>query len=284
MCAFGGARPRCVLARVSLYSASAAARPRSLAKAKGPRLRYQTAELSLIGDRDQNQDRVLVAENEAGCLLAVLDGMGGHSDGERAAEVAIESISDSFWQSSESIKDPTGFLDELVRTAHEAVVSIGSGLSVEHKPRATCAVCLVHQGRAWWAHVGDARIYLLRGSAVVERTRDHSHVEVLLQEGLIMPEEVSTHPMRHYVEACLGGESGLPDLSLPNFRGLQTDDILLVCSDGFWSGLSDEYLASSFDGSRPISESLGELAEKAVAANGPHSDNTTAAALRVLAG
>ncbi len=247
-------------------------------------MRYQTAELSLIGDRDQNQDRVLVAENEAGCILAVLDGMGGHSDGERAAEVAIESISESFWQSSESIKDPTGFLDDLVRNAHEAIVSIGSGLSVEHKPRATCAVCLVHQGRAWWAHVGDARIYLLRGSAVVERTRDHSHVEVLLQEGLIMPEEVSTHPMRHYVEACLGGESGLPDLSLPNFRGLQTDDILLVCSDGFWSGLSDEYIASSFDSSRPLSESLGELAEKAVAANGPHSDNTTAAALRVLAG
>jgi serine/threonine protein phosphatase PrpC len=246
-------------------------------------LRYETAELSLIGDRDQNQDRVLVAENETGCILAVLDGMGGHAEGERAAEVAVESIREEFAESPDSIKDPTGFLNGVVQAAHEAVVAIGSGLSVEHKPRATCAVCLVHQGRAWWAHVGDARIYLLRNGSVVERTRDHSHVEVLLQEGLILPEEVTGHPMRHYVEACLGGESALPDLTLPNFRGLQTGDVLLVCSDGLWSGLSEDYIGTSVEASMPVAEWLGQLAEKAVAANGPHSDNTTAAALRVCA-
>jgi serine/threonine protein phosphatase PrpC len=246
-------------------------------------LRYETAELSLIGDRDQNQDRVLVAENETGCILAVLDGMGGHAEGERAAEVGVKSIRDAFEHAPEAIKDPTAFLDSVVQAAHAAVVDIGSGLSVEHKPRATCAVCLVHQGRAWWAHVGDARIYLLRNGVVVERTRDHSHVEVLLQEGLILPEEVTGHPMRHYVEACLGGESALPDLSLPNFRGLQTGDIVLVCSDGLWSGLSDEYIGASASDPMPIAEWLGQLAEKAVAANGPHSDNTTAAALRVCA-
>lgn len=247
-------------------------------------MRHETAELSLIGDREQNQDRVLVAENAAGCLLAVLDGMGGHAEGERAAEVAIESMRHNFDQVSGSLTDTTGFLNELVQAAHAAVVEIGSSLSVEHKPRATCAVCLLHQGRAWWAHVGDARIYLLRNGAVVERTRDHSHVEVLLQEGLIMPEEVSSHPMRHYVEACLGGESALPDLSLPNFRGVQTGDILLVCSDGLWSGVTDEYIASSCDPDLPIAEWLGQLAERAVSANGPHSDNTTAAALRVQPG
>ncbi len=262
----------------------AAARPRSLAEAKGPGLRHETAELSLIGDREQNQDRVLVAENRSGTLLAVLDGMGGHAEGERAAEVAIESMRESFDRVPDSLTDTTGFLNHMVQAAHEAVVNIGNNLSVEHKPRATCAVCLVHQGRAWWAHVGDARIYLLRNGAVVERTRDHSHVEVLLQEGLIMPEEVSSHPMRHYVEACLGGESALPDLSLPNFRGVQTGDILLVCSDGLWSGLTEEHIASSCDPEVPVAEWLGQLAERAVSANGPHSDNTTAAALRVQPG
>jgi serine/threonine protein phosphatase PrpC len=75
----------------------------------------------------------------------------------------------------------------------------------------------------------------------------------------------------------------LPDLTLPNFRGLQTGDVLLVCSDGLWSGLSEDYIGTSVEASMPVAEWLGQLAEKAVAANGPHSDNTTAAALRVCA-
>ena len=91
---------------------------------------------------------------------------------------------------------------------------IGLHLPLEQRPRATCAVCLVQQGSAYWAHVGDSRIYLLRHGAVAARTRDHSHVELLLREGLITPDQAHNHPMRNYVECCLGGDPVLPDMTM----------------------------------------------------------------------
>ena len=82
------------------------------------------------------------------------------------------------------------------------------------RPRATCAVCLVQNGSAFWAHIGDSRIYLLRRGKVFKRTRDHSHVEFLLREGVITADQALTHPMRNFVECCLGGEPFLPEMTL----------------------------------------------------------------------
>ncbi len=244
-------------------------------------MRYETAEISLIGNREQNQDRVAILCREDSVFLIVVDGMGGHSEGEKAAEIARRSFISSFDETEGDIRDPETFVADAVKKAHAAVTVIGEGLSVEHKPRATCAICLVLGGDAWWAHVGDARVYLVRDGRVVQRTRDHSHVEVLLREGLICEEEIPGHPMRHYVECCLGGESALPE---PNAgmasNSMGPGDTLLVCSDGLWSGVSDEEIGRSCTTHGQIAEWLGAISESALAANAPYSDNTTAAALR----
>jgi len=110
--------------------------------------------------------------------------MGGHAEGARAAETALATLLEAFWQTPHPIFDPLGFLHLSVGRAHEEVVKLGSA-SASSAPRATCAVCLVQDSAAYWVHVGDSRIYQLRQSQIVERTRDHSHVEVLLREGLI---------------------------------------------------------------------------------------------------
>ena len=68
--------------------------------------------------------------------------------------------------------------------------------------------------RSWWAHVGDSRLYHVRGAALLARSRDHSHVELLLREGLINAEQAHHHPMRNFVECCLGGDPILPEMSL----------------------------------------------------------------------
>lgn len=246
-------------------------------------MRYETAEISLIGDREQNQDRIAVAKSGNSAFLVVVDGMGGHSEGDRAAEVARRSFVESFEEASSLIDQPALFVADAIKHAHAAVVGIGIDQAVEHKPRATCAICLVLNGSAWWAHVGDSRVYLVRDNKVLERTRDHSHVEVLLSEGLITEEEIHGHPMRHYVECCLGGESALPETAadLPG-RKLESGDTLLVCSDGLWSGLTDAYIGLSCMENRPLSEWLGRLSEKAVESNAPYSDNTSATALRLI--
>lgn len=240
------------------------------------------ADLSLLGNRDDNQDRVAIAVADQAVLLLVVDGMGGHAQGARAAEVTRQVILEHFWHTPQPLFDPLGFLHLTIGRAHEAVVRIGAHLPLEQRPRATCALCLVQQQWAWWAHVGDSRIYHLRRGAVVARTRDHSHVELLYREGLITAEQAQTHPMRNFVECCLGGDPVLPDMSVSRRCELEPEDVLLVCTDGLWSGVRDEQLATlaTSGAGEPLRDQLAALCESAVAANGAASDNTSAAALR----
>ncbi|MDE2305631.1 MAG: serine/threonine-protein phosphatase [Gammaproteobacteria bacterium] len=244
-------------------------------------MQIETADVSLIGHREENQDRVAVASDEHSALLVVIDGMGGHAQGARAAETALASLLETFWQTPRPLFDPLGFLHLALGRAHEEVVRLGNSLSVEARPRATSAVCLVQGAAAYWAHIGDSRIYQLRQQRVLERTRDHSHVEVLLREGLITEAEVHGHPMRNYVECCLGGDAALPEMTISARRRLAPGDLLLLCTDGFWTGLKDEDLvrfAQSPAGA--LREQLAELGRRAVDASAPYSDNTSAAALR----
>jgi serine/threonine protein phosphatase PrpC len=244
-------------------------------------LQVEYADLSLLGGREDNQDRVAVAVAEQAAMLVVVDGMGGHAEGARAAEVAQRVLLEAFWHTPQPLFDPLGFLHLTLGKAHEEVVKIGLHLPLEQRPRATCAVCLVQQSSAWWAHVGDSRIYHLRRGALLARTRDHSHVELLLREGLITPEQAQNHPMRNFVECCLGGDPIMPDMSLSRRRPLQPDDVLLVCTDGLWSGTRDEEIASVLTApGAGISELLAALCQCAVANGGLVSDNTSAAAVR----
>jgi serine/threonine protein phosphatase PrpC len=244
-------------------------------------LQVEYADLSLLGGREENQDRVAVAVAEHAALLVVVDGMGGHAEGARAAEVTLKTLLEAFWHTPQPLFDPLGFLHLTLGRAHEEVVRIGLHLPLENRPRATCAVCLVQQGSAYWAHVGDSRIYLLRQGAVSARTRDHSHVELLLREGLITPDQAHNHPMRNYVECCLGGDPVLPDMTLGQRRALQRDDVLFVCTDGVWGCLRDGEIATALTmAGIPARDQLTALCRTAVAAAGPTSDNTSGAVLR----
>ena len=245
-------------------------------------LRVECADISLLGGREENQDRVATAVAEHAALLVVIDGMGGHADGARAAQVTQQVIVDAFWHTPQPLFDPLGFLHLTLGRAHDEVVKLGAQLPLEQRPRATCAVCLVQQHASWWAHVGDSRIYHMRAGNLVSRSRDHSHVELLLREGLISAEQAHTHPMRNYVECCLGGDPILPEMSLARRRPVEPNDVLMVCSDGLWGGLKDEEIVSEMTTAGPLREKLVKLGERAVKRTGNGSDNTSAAALRWL--
>jgi serine/threonine protein phosphatase PrpC len=209
--------------------------------------------------------------------------MGGHSDGAKAAETGIKVVQDMFIGARQPIFDPQGFLYMALSRAHDKVVELGAGLDVDFRPRATCAACLVQEGHAFWAHIGDSRIYQIRQEKVLTRSRDHSHVEVLIQEGAISEEEAQDHPMRNFVECCIGGDAPVPDMSITNGKKLEPGDVLLVCSDGLWSGLSDDDIAEiGALGEDNLVENLKSLSMKALNVNSPYSDNTTGTALRWL--
>ena len=245
-------------------------------------MRIEYADVSLVGGRAENQDRVTVAVAEQAALLVVADGMGGYAEGAHAAEVTRQVVLDAFGRTPQPLFDPMGFFHLTLGRAHEEVVKLGESLPLDRRPRATCALCLVQQSASWWAHVGDSRIYHFRGGALLERSRDHSHVEGLLREGLITAEQAQVHPQRNYVECCLGGTPILPDMAITRRRPLEPGDVLIVCSDGLWGPLKDEEMGTALGSGTPLHAALQELARKAVSRNGAASDNTSAAALRWL--
>lgn len=246
-------------------------------------MRVEYANLSLQGGRDSNQDRVAVAVATDAALLIACDGMGGHADGERAADIAARTLTERFWHTPQPLLDPLGFLHLSLGAAHVGVVATGMQLPIELRPRATAAVCLVQGTSAYWAHVGDSRVYHLRAGRVLARTRDHSHVELLVREGVITPGQVQHHPMRNFVESCLGGEPLLPEMAISTRHGVLPGDTILVCTDGFWAHLDDSLIASAFVTlGLSLRDTLAALSTQALLNAGAGSDNTSVAALRFL--
>jgi serine/threonine protein phosphatase PrpC len=243
-------------------------------------MKIEYAKVTALGDRQDNQDRAAVIVAEDAAIMLVFDGMGGHSDGAKAAEIGLNVIKDLFTSSSLPVFDPQGFLYMAMSRAHDEVVKIGVDLAVDFRPRATCAVCLIQEGGSWWGHIGDSRIYQMREGQLMTRSRDHSHVEILIQEGAITEAEALDHPMRNFVECCIGGDAPVPDMSITRKQPLAPGDVLLACSDGLWSGMTDEEIADM--ATRPansLADNLKALSMKALSVNAPYADNTTGTAL-----
>ncbi len=248
----------------------------------GNRLQVEVAKFSHIGHRSDNQDRVEVLIGDHTVLAIVIDGMGGHAAGAEAARVCIATISERFRSSKQPLPFPERFLSRATGEAHDALVQLGHAETLGDKPRATCALCLVQKDSAFWAHIGDSRVYHLRGDSIIERTRDHTHVELLLQEGLIDESEIASHPMRSFVDQCLGGERSRPAVTIAGPYALASGDILMACSDGVWGGLVDRQLAQALvcGPDDTLQEHIESLVQGAVTRNAPNSDNATAAAIR----
>jgi serine/threonine protein phosphatase PrpC len=248
---------------------------------QGLAMNVVTALTNRLGNRSNNQDRCLILERFGRVLLVVADGMGGHARGDLAAQTAIDSLSRSFLGQRGVIDDPQNFLKGALHSAHMDIVEAGNAENPPVNPRTTCVVCLIEGDQAWWAHVGDSRLYLLRNCTLVARTRDHTPVEELLQSGAIAEDDLRTHPLRNSVSRCLGGGLKLPKISLDQAR-LETDDVLLLCSDGLWSALPEQRLfeLSTYG---DLERDINLLTDEADLASYPHSDNISVVCLRWLA-
>lgn len=241
-------------------------------------LQYETAEVTRIGDRLVNEDRVAVARKDDAVLLMVADGLGGHPRGDLAAATTVETFVHGFVAGS--LAEPHKLLAQLVNAAHRAVVKQGTELSPPAWPLTTCVACLVHAGRAWHAHVGDSRFYLFRDGDARVRSRDHTMAAELHAQGLISADEISLHPGRNRLSRCLGGVAGTPEATFSGPVELAAGDVLVLCSDGLWSPLSEAEMAAALV-EKPLQPAVEALADRARAVARPASDNVSLAALRV---
>ncbi len=240
----------------------------------------ETASISLRGNRKKNQDRCLVLSDKDTHLLLLADGMGGHPRGEDAAQILIDCGRQLFRQTPRPILYPETFLATLLETANTEITAYGQRQHPPIDPRCTAVVALVQDGHAWWAHVGDSRLYLFREYQILVRTQDHSFVEEMHQLGLMEAAQTHTSRYRNLVTRCLGGKGEQFAFAQDGPRRLEPRDILLLCTDGLWSQMQDEQLRGLLRHHGSLTRMVRELALLAERNGHPRSDNITALAMR----
>lgn len=242
-------------------------------------MRYAVAFHSLRGTRASNQDRVAYVERGNAVLMVLADGLGGHAGGALAAEILVHVAKRAFQAVRQPlITEPSAFLGLVTMQAHRAMHATGAKHNPPIQPRTTCVLCLVQHGYAYWAHVGDSRLYHFRNGALLTRTLDDTSVEQLRTGGVLSEEEMLTHPGKSVLLRCLGAAE-LPAINFGEERALHRGDVLLACSDGLWEAFSPEEMLPYLRRSS-IEEGLEQMLFDAEDRKTKGSDNITAVALR----
>ena len=240
---------------------------------------YEFASAENIGDRKEQQDRVVVMSHPTAAddvLAELTDGMGGHTGGALAAQSVIDAVVPMFEVFTPAAGAAEDWLRGMIMAAHDKVAAAGQGYNRD--PRATCVLALAQPGRIDWAHCGDSRLYLFRGGEFVSRTEDHSLVEILLQQGKITEAEVHTHPERSKLFTSLGGPEP-PQIAAGNIEKIRPQDTVLLASDGLWAYFQAREMADLI-GYRNLTAGCDRLIGLARKRAGGNGDNLSIAMIR----
>jgi serine/threonine protein phosphatase PrpC len=241
-------------------------------------MKYRIAQACRIGARHSNQDRVGHSATDAAVLMVVADGMGGHPRGELAPHLSVDQLVEDFARDARPrLERPEAFLLAAFNRAHWRIAREAHALRLADEPRTVLVACVVQDGAVTWLHVGDSRFYLLRGDRVAARSRDDSFIQQLVDMGWLREEDAGFHPDRNIVVKCVGGNEP-PRLQPPSRLLLEPDDVVLLCSDGFWGPLEPGALAQGLRGGDLQSE-VDALVELAEARAGVQCDNVSVVAL-----
>ena len=205
-------------------------------------------------------------------VLVLADGMGGHPEGEVAAQIALQTVSALFQrQAKPALKDVPTFLSTALLAAHHQILRYSSDKGMLDSPRTTLVIAVLQEGSATWVHCGDSRLYMVRAGELLTRTRDHSYMELRnIPAGM---ERIN----RNVLFTCLGSPTK-PIYDLTGPVPLAQGDRMLLCSDGLWGTLSDDEITQEM-ARQTVSQSVPELVEQALRKAGATSDNVTVLAL-----
>lgn len=236
-------------------------------------MKFSVFQVSRRGGRSQNEDRMGYCYTRESSLFVLADGMGGHPDGEVAAQLALQTVSACFQKAAKPTIDAVpDFLSTSLMAAHHQILRYASDKGLLDSPRTTLVSAVVEAGQLHWVHCGDSRLYLIRDGELLTRTRDHSFMEQSAHMTL------RTVPVnRNVLFTCLGSPQR-PIFDMSPAVSLQQGDKVLLCSDGLWGVLSDQEIVAHM-AAHPVSQAVPELAERALCKAGPGSDNVTLLAL-----
>ncbi|MFC6086573.1 PP2C family protein-serine/threonine phosphatase [Sphaerisporangium aureirubrum] len=222
--------------------------------------------------RQRNEDSVYAGPR----LLAVADGMGGHSHGEVASATVIAALSSL--DSDPPGGDPLGSLETAITAAGHRLKDMAARDPKLAGMGTTLTAMLWDGGTIALAHIGDSRAYMLRGGCLYQITRDHTLVQSLVDDGQMTPEQAAAHPRRSLLMRALGGSGSVePDLSL---REAHDGDRYLICSDGLSGVVGPQALHETLTAAGDLAEAAEHLIELARQAGGP--DNISCVVAEVL--
>ena len=236
-------------------------------------MKFSVFQVSRRGGRENNEDRMGYCYTRESGLFVLADGMGGHPEGEVAAQLALQTISALYQKEARPlIQEPAEFLSTALLAAHHQILRYASERGMLDTPRTTLVACILQGDGASWAHCGDSRLYVVRDGELLTRTRDHSYLEQQ-NAGVIK----LAHVNRNILFTCLGSPAK-PIFDVVGPVVLQQGDKLLLCSDGLWGSLSDAEIVKHL-GSKGVSDAVPDLVEAALKVGGEHSDNVTVLAM-----
>ena len=221
----------------------------STTASKGPQnsedLAIQIESQTDVGQvRSANEDSYLVIEptdsvmlDSRGILAIVADGMGGAVGGAMASKTVVETVRDTYYQNTTATIPEA--LSQAIAAANRAVHTFALENPEYKGMGATGTATAICRGTAFFAHVGDTRIYLARDGRLLQLTDDHGEVAQMVRDGFITPEQGETHPRRNVLQRCLGPK---PDVEVDvdaDGLVLEDGDLLLLCSDGLNNHVSD---------------------------------------------
>ena len=239
-------------------------------------MKFSVFQISRKGGREKNEDRMGYCYTRGSGLFMLADGMGGHPDGEVAAQIALQVVSARFQQEAKpEIADVKAFFAEAVLAAHHQILRYAMDKGLLDTPRTTFVGAIVQGNSAHWVHCGDSRLYFVRGGEMLARTRDHSYME----QREDMP-KLSTLPKnfnRNVLYTCLGSPVK-PVFDQTGPVPLQQGDKIMLCSDGVWGILNDVDIVFHLS-QKLVSQAVPDIAEQALLKAGARSDNVTLIAM-----
>lgn len=251
-----------------------------------PALRYRVrttiaAKTDLGRVRENNEDKFEFYVPESAALLAqkghvyiVCDGMGGHSAGQIASELAAKTFISVYLEHPSP--EPEIAARSAVLAAHRFVTDVGRAIPSRAGMGTTLSALMILEDKCLIAHVGDSRVYRLRAGLLEQLTLDHTYADEMVRQGSMTQEEAQNSRYSHVLTRAIGGEGDCePDLSR---HDVQPGDVYLLCSDGLVNHVTDAGIFEALTNKVPSLASWDLVAETLT--NGG-SDNCTVLIVRV---
>lgn len=245
-------------------------------------LRLEVAQLTDVGrKREHNEDNMayVIPKDpqvmaKKGALFIVADGMGGHAAGEVASEIAVDTVSNVYYQDDSD--DAASSLLHAIKRANALIHQRAAENMLRSGMGTTCVAAVLRGNMAYIANVGDSRAYLVRNGQVKQVSQDHSWVAEQVRAGLLTEDQARTHAQRNVITRCLGTQA---DVEIDVFpEQLEDKDALVLCTDGLSGLVSDDEIRRIVGQSIP-QDSVYHLVQRANENGGP--DNITAIVISV---